>query len=163
MRIVVCLIATVLTGCQGLTVFDRDEERSPAVMQLWERYQQCLASTDPDWLLPLVDQFEQAMPTGSEPPAWMKILGQQVKRQPLRTSVDPSALGAACTIKTAMVLAQHTRLSEARTLYRRILTRYNERDWAYYQEQAKDSLATLPQNDPTVVALRYVIAPFQAQ
>lgn len=163
MRIVVCLIAIFLTGCQSLPVLDRDDQGSPAIMPLWQRYQQCLASADPEMLLSLVDQFEQVVLTGSEPPAWMKVLSQQVKRQPLRTSIDPHALGAACTIKTATVLVEHKRIPEATSLYQRVLSRYDRQDWAYYHELAKDSLAALPRHDPAVVALRGATASFHVR
>lgn len=163
MRKFVCLIALFLTGCQSLQVLDWDELGSPAIMPLWQRYQQCLVSADPETLLSLVVQFDQVALTGSEPPAWMKVLSQEVKRQPLRTSIDPYALGAACTIKTAAVLVQHKRIPEATSLYQRVLSRYDRQDWAYYYEQAEDSLAALPEYDPAVVALRGATASFHVR
>ncbi len=162
MRRIICLFILFLTGCQGLTTVNRVEEPpASSIMPLWERYQQCVAAMDPERLLPIVEQFEQVMLAGPEPPAWLKSWGQQVKRQPLRTAVDPYALGAACTIRTAQVMVERNRMSEARALYERVLSRYPRQEWAYYHEQAKDALASLPTIDPALIALRRVsTAPF---
>ena len=157
------MLTIMLAGCQGIAVLDRHDERSPAIMPLWEQYQRCLASTDPETLLPLVDRFDRVILTGAEPPAWMKAFSRQAHPQPLRTSVDPSALGAACTIKAATVLTAQDRYSEARALYQRILIRYDRQHWAFYREQAQEALAALPPQDPTLVALRPRAAPLLAQ
>ena len=74
--------------------------------------------------------------------------------QPLRTSVDPQALGASCTIRAAGVLAEAARITEARALYQRVLERYSKREWAYYVDQAKEALVGLQDSTPAVVAFR---------
>jgi len=149
--IILCLI---LAGCQGLPSERRSgHDLFPSVMPQWERYQACLRANEPAELIRLLDELDRVGLTGSEPPSWLKGLGIPVTRQPLRTSVDPHALSAACTIKAATVLAGQDRVPEARALYRRVLTRYNKQDFAYYHEQARDSLAALPHHDPAVVAL----------
>jgi hypothetical protein len=154
MRWTVCLFLLLLTGCQGLPRLDQWETVAPpSVMPLWERYQQCLDATEPATLLQLVEQFEQVMLTGPEPPTWMRSWNLHVMRQPLRTAVDPQALGAACTIRTALVLAERNRVSEARALYEHVVSRYPEREWTYYREQAKEALASLQNSDPAVIAL----------
>ena len=98
-------------------------------MPLWESYQHCLAATDPTELLLIIEQFERVVSEGAEPPVWMKAWGGQVANQPLRTSVDPQALGAACTLRTAAVMAETEHLTEAQALYQRVLTRYSSRDF----------------------------------
>ncbi|RPH77228.1 MAG: hypothetical protein EHM80_12960 [Nitrospiraceae bacterium] len=75
-------------------------------MPLWEQYQQCLVATDPMELALIIEQFERVVSEGAEPPSWMKAWGNHVKNQPLRTSVDPQALGAACTLRAAGVMAE---------------------------------------------------------
>ncbi len=148
----------LLTGCQGLPLLDWWEASSPTlVMPLWERYQHCLATDDPATLLQIIEQLERVMLEGPEPPTWMKSWNPHVTRQPLRTAIDPQALGAACTIRSAVVMAERDRLSEARTLYQRVVSRYPRQDWAYYHDQAKDALAALPHADPTVLALRTTV------
>jgi hypothetical protein len=128
-------------------------------MPLWERYQQCLVSTDPTELVLIIEQFERVVPAGAEPPFWMRAWGRHVTTQPLRTVVDPQALGAACTLRAAAVMAEAEHLTEARALYRRVLARYSSRDWAYYVDQAKEALVSLSDPAPAVVALRHGSAP----
>lgn len=123
-------------------------------MPLWERYQQCLVTTDPAELLLIIDQLERVVPAGAEPPSWTRPWGQYVTSQPLRASVDPQALSAACTIRAAALRDQTEQLAEARALYRRVQERYTHRDWAYYVEQAQEALAGLQGSGPAVVAFR---------
>lgn len=123
-------------------------------MPLWKRYQQCLATTDPTELVLIIDQFERVMLAGAEPPSWMGAWGRHVTNQPLRTAVDPQAPGAACTLRAAAVMAEAENLTEARTLYQRVLARYSSRDWAYYVDQATEALAGLHDFAPAIVALR---------
>jgi hypothetical protein len=157
---IICLFILLPTGCQGLARLDQWETAGPpSVMPLWERYQQCLDTNEPATLLQLVEQFEQVMLAGPEPPTWMRSWNLHVMRQPLRTAVDPHALGAACTIRTALVLAERNRLTEARALYEHVVTRYSDREWAYYREQAKEALASLQNSNQTVIALRRTLAP----
>ena len=96
-------------------------------MPFWERYQQCLATTDPTELVLIIDQFERVMLAGAEPPSWMRAWGHHVMSQPLRTAVDPQALGAACTLRAAAVMIEAKHLTEARALYQRVLARYSSR------------------------------------
>src|SRR5262245_52072772 len=155
MRVAICLFTMILSGCQGIPILERvDGDQRFSVWPLWEQYRQCLTATDPADLLSTVERLERAMLAGSDPPAWIALLGEHVARQPLRTAVDPSALGAACTLRTASVMIEAQRLTEARSLYQRVLVRYEARELAYYREQAKDGLARLEAASPTVVALR---------
>ena len=123
-------------------------------MPLWERYQQCLVTTDLTELVLIIDQFERVMPAGSAPPSWMRAWGHHVTNQPLRTAVHPQALGAACTLRAAAVMVEAQQPTEAREFYQRVLTRYRNREWAYYVDRAKEALADLQDSAPAVVALR---------
>lgn len=155
MRVAMCLLTMILSGCQGIPILDRVDGDPPfSVWPFWEQYRQCLTATDPADLLSTVERLERAMLAGTEPPAWIALLGEHVARQPLRTAVDPYALGAACTLRTAAVMIEAQRLTEARLLYQRVLIRYEGREFAYYREQAKDALAGLQEAAPAVVALR---------
>ena len=155
MRWTVCLVTILLSGCHGVLLLERPTvETPPSIMPLWERYQQCLVSTDPTELLLIIEQFERVMSAGIEPPSWMRAWGPHVINQPLRTAVDPQALGAACTLRAAAVMVEAEHLTEARALYRRVLARYLTRDWAYYADQAKAALASLQDSAPAVVAFR---------
>ncbi len=123
-------------------------------MPLWERYQQCLVATNPDELVLVIDRFESATHAGAEPPSWMRTWGHHVMSQPLRTAVDPQALGAACTLRAAALLVEAERLIEARMLYQRVLAKYSGSDWAYYVGQAKVALVRLSESAPAVLAFR---------
>ena len=155
MRVAMCLLTVILSGCQGIPILDRVDGDPPfSIWPLWEQYRQCLTATDPTDLLSTVERLERAMLAGTEPPAWIALLGEHAARQPLRTAVDPYALGAACTLRTAGVMLDAQRLMEARLLYQRALARYEAREFAYYREQAKEALARLEAPLPAVVALR---------
>jgi hypothetical protein len=123
-------------------------------MPLWERYQQCLVTTDLTELALIIDQFEHVTAAGAEPPSWMRAWGQHVATQPIRTSVDPQALGVACTLRAAAVMAEAEHLTEARALCQRVLARYPQREWAYYVDQATEALTGLQDSVPAIVALR---------
>ncbi|NOT97205.1 MAG: hypothetical protein HOP00_12985 [Nitrospira sp.] len=153
MRWIVCLLSIFLGGCQGLSWSALSAAEAPLpIMPLWERYQQCLATTDPAELARIIDQFERVMLTGAEPPPWMRAWGAHVMRQPLRTAVDPWALGASCTLRAAVVMeAMHDRTA-AQTFYQRVLARYSNRDLGYYIEQANEALVSL--SVTAVLALR---------
>ena len=65
MRWTVCLLTILLSGCHGVLLLERPTvEASPSIMPLWERYQQCLVSTDPTEMLLIIEQFERVMPAG---------------------------------------------------------------------------------------------------
>jgi len=155
MRWTVCLLISLLSGCHGMPLFERaTAEDPPSIMPLWERYQQCLVITDPRELALLIEKLELVAQAEVEPPAWMRAWGQHVMSQPLRTAIDPQALGAACTLRAAAVMVEAEQLMEAQELYRRVLARYSSRDLAYYVDHAKEALADLQISTPAVVAFR---------
>jgi hypothetical protein len=155
MRWTVCLLVILLSGCQGMPLFERaTAEAPPSIMPLWERYQQCLVSTDLAELTLIIGKFELATPTDVEPPSWMRVWGQHVMSQPIRTAIDPRALGAACTMRAAALMVEAQRLIEGQVLYQRVLVRYSNRDWAYYVDQAKEALASLQVSPHAVVEFR---------
>ena len=155
MRWTVCLLIILLSGCQGMPLFERATAEAPSsIMPLWERYQQCLVTTDPAELTLIIDKFELATPTEIEPPSWMRVWGYHVMSQPIRTAVDPQALGAACTLRGAALMVEAHHLMEGRVLYQRVLARYSSRNWAYYVDQAKGALDGLQISAHAVVALR---------
>ena len=127
-------------------------EPSTPIIPLWESYQHCLAATDPTELFLIIEQFERVVSEGAEPPSWMRAWGDHVANQPLRTSVDPQALGAACTIRAAEVMVEPERMTEARALYQRVRTRYSSRDVTYYVDQAREGLVGLQDSVPAVAA-----------
>jgi hypothetical protein len=158
MRSITMLMTLVLTGCQGISTLDQwMAQPVPSVMPFWETYQRCMTTTDPHVLIQSVEQLERAMLEGPDPPDWMKTWGGHVVRQPIRTAVDPRALGAACTLRVATVMVDAQRLLEARTFYHRVLAHYPDPQLVYYTDQAKDALVTLPADVPALIALRPTI------
>lgn len=146
------MLIMFLCGCQTLQGSDSRIRTQPsAVWLLWERYQQCRTATDPLQLQAVLDHLEQAMITGVTPPAWIAVFGVQVIRQPLRTSVDPQALVAACTVRAAMASQAIGRDGDARALYQRVLAKYGTQELSYYRGQAVEALRQL---DAQLVALR---------
>jgi hypothetical protein len=155
MQLRMVVLTLLLSGCQGLPLLKQWEgSTAPSVMPLWERYLQCLVASEPTELLQIVDQIEEVMLTGPEPPAWLQSWGGRVMRQPLRTAVDPQALGVACTIRTAKVMAEQDRIPEARALYQRAVARYTQPEWAYFHEQARAALVSLPIIDVALITPR---------
>ena len=153
MRWIVCLLIILLSGCHGVSLLERTPaEPPPPIMPLWESHQHCLAATDPTELFLIIEQFERVVSEGAEPSSWMKAWGDHLANQPLRASVDPQALGVACTIRAAGMMVEAERMTEARALYQRVLTRYSSRDFTYYANQAREALAGLQDSAPAVAA-----------
>ncbi len=100
----------------------------------------------------MIDHFEAVNLSVAEPPSWMKGWGDHVKRQPIRIAIDPQALGVACTLRAAEVMLEAARLTEARALYERVLTRYSSSAWTYYAGRAKEALVRLSDSFPATVA-----------
>jgi hypothetical protein len=75
-------------------------------------------------LVLIIDQFEYVMLAEAEPPSWMRAWGPHVMSQPLRTA----ALGAACTLRAAAVMAEAKHLTEVRALYQCVVARYSSHD-----------------------------------
>ena len=153
MRWTVGLLMVLLSGCQGVSLFERSGENEyPPIMSLWERYQHCRTTTEPLELFRMIDHFEGVKLSGAEPPSWMKGWGDHVTRQPVRIAIDPQALGVACTLRAAEVMVAAERLTEARALYERVLTRYSSPAWAYYAGLAREAILRLSDSSPAAVA-----------
>ena len=152
MRWMVGLLTVVLTGRHSLSLLDAPPERNPQIMPLWEQYQRCRAASDPDELIRIALHFEFVMVAGAQPPAWLNGWGPHVKAQPLRTTVDPQDIGATCALKAAALLVENARVSDAWTMYERILAQYDAPDRQYYSAQAKEALTRLSELRPTMAA-----------
>lgn len=150
MRYIPLVLPLLLTGCQ--TVVPVDQASPPNVMSVWAQYQGCLRSRDEAALSRFVDEIGRAAQTGQEPPRWMKSWSVHVNTHPLRTSVDLRALGAACTLHAATVMAEQHHHHQAGLLYRRVLSQYPEPTWAFYREQAHDALSLLERTASPVIA-----------
>jgi hypothetical protein len=141
MRWMVGLLTVVLTGCHGLSWLDVPSQLEPHIMPMWKQYQRCRTATDPDELIRILHHIDTVTVSGVMPPAWLKGWGPHVKPQPLRATVDPQAIGAACTLRAAARFAATSRTEDARALYERVLLHYAGPDWVYYTAQAREALA----------------------
>ena len=64
MRSTVCLLTILLSGCHGVSLFERPTAEAPLLsVPLWECYQQCLVTTDPTELILIIDQYKRVMLT----------------------------------------------------------------------------------------------------
>lgn len=144
-----------MTGCQSLALDGSAGPAAPAnVMPAWERYRLCATAQEPAILLDLAGQTGEPAPARVEPPDWMKPWSAHVTGQPLRTSVDPAALELACLIHVASRLVEQQKFEEARGVLKRVVTSRSGEEFAYYIQRAKESLASLSQSEPQMVAFR---------
>jgi hypothetical protein len=153
MRPIVVILAVVLAGCQaGPATLDTHGVEHATVMSSWALYRACMTERNFNSVRALAVQFSSLALQKIEPPAWMASFGVHVSGQPLRVTVDPRALGAACSLRAARLAADAQRFSEADTCYREILDRYDERDYAYYVDQARQGLTDLQSRAAALLA-----------
>ena len=128
-----------LTGCQ---LFD-SSTRQPAprlasVMSMWELYRHCQSSGDVETVLSAAKQLQQSADTHVVPaPDVPKSLDRFVTRQPVRTTVDPKALAASCTLQAARTSLSAGREQEAEQLLYAVVLSYPESDYTFYVAQAR--------------------------
>jgi hypothetical protein len=66
-----------------------------------------------------------------------KSLDRFVTKQPVRTTVDPKALAASCTLQAARTSLSAGREEEAEQLLHAVVVSYPEDDYTFYVAQAK--------------------------
>ncbi len=129
----------LLTGC---TLFDSSARtaapRSTSVMSMWELYRHCQSSGDVETVLSAAKQLQQSADTHVVPaPDVPKSLDRFVTKQPVRTTVDPKALAASCTLQAARTSLSAGREQEAEQLLYAVVLSYPESDYTFYVAQAK--------------------------
>src|SRR5688572_776059 len=97
------LLSLLLAGCQWFQPSDQGvTSRSASVMSMWELYRHCQSSGDVESVLSAAKQLQQSADTHVVPPPDVpKSLDRFVTKQPVRTTVDPKALAASCTLQAA--------------------------------------------------------------
>jgi hypothetical protein len=128
----------ILPGCQGFhQTAQTEDDQEAAFRRQWTAYTHCRTSTDPVVMSREADRLTQFASQRQGPPAlFTGPLGRWVADPPVRLSVDPQRLAAACALgKGQTALADE--------MFRRILRRHQEADYAYYVEQAGQGLAQL--------------------
>ena len=132
-------VGMLLAGCQ---LFDAPTQspavRSTSVMSMWELYRHCQSSGDVETVLSAAKQLQQSADTHVVPaPDVPKSLDRFVTRQPVRTTVDPKALAASCTLQAARTSLSTGREQEAEQLLYAVVLSYPESDYTFYVAQAK--------------------------
>lgn len=128
--------------CAGCQLFDGSMHsmpvRSPSVMSMWELYRHCQSSGDVETVLSAAKQLQQSADTHVVPaPDVPKSLDRFVTKQPVRTTVDPKALAASCTLQAARTSLSAGREQEAEQLLYAVVLSYPESDYTFYVAQAK--------------------------
>lgn len=128
--------------CAGCQLFDGSTQsspmRSPSVMSMWELYRHCQSSGDVETVLSAAKQLQQSADTHVVPaPDVPKSLDRFVTKQPVRTTVDPKALAASCTLQAARTSLSAGREQEAEQLLYAVVLSYPESDYTFYVAQAK--------------------------
>ena len=129
----------LFAGCQ---LFDGSTKAttspSTSVMSMWELYRHCQSSGDVETVLSAAKQLQQSADTHLVPaPDVPKSLDRFVTRQPVRTTVDPKALAASCTLQAARTSLSTGREQEAEQLLYAVVLSYPESDYTFYVAQAK--------------------------
>ncbi|ULA60356.1 MAG: hypothetical protein LZF60_230092 [Nitrospira sp.] len=132
-------VGILLAGCQ---LFDSSTRaaapRSLSVMSMWELYRHCQSSGDVETVLSAAKQLQQSADTHVVPaPDVPKSLDRFVTKQPVRTTVDPKALAASCTLQAARTSLSAGREQEAEQLLYAVVFSYPESDYTFYVAQAK--------------------------
>jgi len=132
-------VGMLLAGCQ---LFDAPTQspavRSTSVMSMWELYRHCQSSGDVETVLSAAKQLQQSADTHVVPaPDVPKSLDRFVTKQPVRTTVDPKALAASCTLQAARTSLSAGREQEAEQLLYAVVLSYPESDYTFYVAQAK--------------------------
>ncbi|ODT44917.1 MAG: hypothetical protein ABS70_04405 [Nitrospira sp. SCN 59-13] len=133
-------VGMLLAGCQ---LFDSSNRaaapRSPSVMSMWELYRHCQSSGDVETVLSAAKQLQQSAADTPvlPPPDVPKSLDRFVTKQPVRTTVDPKALAASCTLQAARTSLSAGREQEAEQLLYAVVFSYPESDYTFYVAQAK--------------------------
>lgn len=129
----------LFAGCQ---LFDGSTKAttspSTSVMSMWELYRHCQSSGDVETVLSAAKQLQQSADTHVVPaPDVPKSLDRFVTRQPVRTTVDPKALAASCTLQAARTSLSAGREQEAEQLLYAVVLSYPESDYTFYVAQAR--------------------------
>jgi uncharacterized protein YceK len=139
MKSVLLFLSVLLSGCQLIQPADHASAPRPtSVMSMWELYRHCQASGDVETVLSAAKQLQQSADTHAVPTLDLPMtLDRFVTKQPVRTTVDPKALAASCTLQAARTSLSAGREQEAEQLLHAVVVSYPESDYTFYVAQAK--------------------------
>ncbi|MCC2639683.1 MAG: exported protein of unknown function [Nitrospira sp.] len=133
------ILSIVLAGCQSFQQAGQEPAlRSTSVMSMWDLYRHCQSSGDVETVLSAAKQLQQSADTHVGQPADLPMnLDRFVTKQPVRTTVDPKALAASCTLQAARTSLNAGREEEAEQLLHAVVVSYPEDDYTFYVARAK--------------------------
>lgn len=138
-RAIVLLTLPLLAACSLWA----DPSRSTApehqsVMSLWQLYRDCRGSRDVERALSAAKELRQSADLQITPASDLPAgLDGFVRKQPVRTTVDPKAMAASCTLQAARASMDAGRHEEAQQLLYAVMRNYPESDYAFYVERAR--------------------------
>lgn len=145
-RFRLALIMLVLGGCQTFPLLDgsggSDHE---AFMNLWNTFTHCRTGTDVNALQRDLRRLEEGATQLTAIKGFSLPLPERIERviaHPApRLAVDPHAMVLACALYTGQAALQARRLSLAAEMFRSVLGRESEGDYASYVRQARMGLS----------------------
>jgi hypothetical protein len=146
-RTILCLTLPLVTACSLFSAKNpQSEPPHQSVMSLWELYRDCRESHDVEAALSAARELKQSADNMQVVPASDLPGGLDgfVRKQPIRTTVDPKAMAASCTLQAAKASLDAGRREEAQQLLQAVMRNYPESEYAFYVEQAKDWMRDLP-------------------
>lgn len=145
-RCVFVMTALSLMGCQSFSsTAPQTEPTSHSVMTLWELYRDCQKSSDVETALSTAKELRQSADMHVVPAADLPGgLDAFIRKQPVRTTVDPKAMAASCTLQAARASIDAGRHIEARQLLQAVMRNYPEPDYVFYVDQARVWMRDLP-------------------
>ena len=151
-RLILLSTLPLVAACSLFSGPSRESESvHQSVMSLWELYRNCQGSRDVEGALSAARQLRQSADLQVVPATELPAgLDGFVGKQPVRTTVDPKAMAASCTLQAARASMEAGRHEEAHQLLHAVLRNYPESEYAFYVERARMWMKDLPAGDPSV-------------
>ena len=143
------MVVTALAGCQAYIPTVRMAMTEDQFRAMWTVYARCLKSSDLEALRADADRLQRAAQASAP---GVEIL-------PLRLSVDPAAMSAACAVHAGHMAMSQGHSSSARHLFRSVVSVSSASQYAYYAEQARAGLSRLDSLTDSLAGLLLVSAP----
>jgi hypothetical protein len=148
-RAIVLSTLPLLAACSLFSGPSRQGEPvQQSVMSLWDLYRDCRGSRDVERTLSAARELRQSANlqpvTAAELPAGLDGF---VSKQPVRTTVDPKAMAASCTLQAARASMEAGRHEQAQQLLYAVMRSYPESEYAFYVERAKGWMKDMPAVD----------------
>lgn len=150
-RVIVLSTLPLLAACSLFSGPSRQSEPAQqSVMSLWDLYRDCRGSRDVEKTLSAARELRQSADLHLAPTTELPGLDGLVSKPPVRTTVDPKAMAASCTLQAARASMEAGRHEEAQQLLHAVMRNYPESEYAFYVDRAKGWMRDLPAADSAV-------------